>query len=109
MRGDRTMCTEMTSASLMRSDLPTRIAPASSALAAVRFGLQAMTLISSASAVAGKTRPEAAGPTIPRVLPARPMPTGTPNWKPPARMALSAAGIERAAAIIKPSASSAVA
>ena len=38
VRGERTMCTEMTSASLMRSDLSTRTAPASSALAAVRFG-----------------------------------------------------------------------
>src|SRR5271155_379198 len=96
------MCTEMTSAPRMRSDLLTRTAPASSALAAVRFGLQAMTFISSASAERARRAPRRPRPTIPRVLSARPTPTGTPDWKPPARMAMSPAGIARAAAVIRP-------
>jgi hypothetical protein len=33
-----------------------------------------------------------------------PMPTGTPRWKPPARMVLSALGMARAAATSRPSA-----
>ena len=50
LRDESTMCSEIASDSAMSSDFPTRRAPASWALAAVRLGLQAITFMSSAAA-----------------------------------------------------------
>ena len=103
------MCTEMASESVIRSDLPTRTAPASWAFASVRFGTPGDHLHIERERVAGDARPEATEADDAERFAGEAHAHRHATLEAAGSHSPVGGGMARAAAISRPSASSAVA